>query len=160
VPVSKRGAQRLESVESEQEALRALWEAFGRHQQRDRARREAAPPLSDAELLRMRIEESQGDTDPFTKALLGTAVPMWIDRMRHWRWEYRKQVADELVDIIAYDQGIAAMCDAEARGTARKGDLTRCFNAVAQGLAILAFCPGGIVFAGYHWEVAVQGEPA
>ncbi len=107
---------------------------------------------TEEQLLQMRLEESQGDIDPMTRSMLGLAVPLWIDRMRFWRWEYRQQVAVLCRDVIAHHQGIAAICDTEARGTARKGDLALCFNAMAQGLGLLAFCPGGIVFAGHHWE--------
>jgi hypothetical protein len=107
---------------------------------------------SDEEILRMRIAESEQDVDPVTKAFLGLTVPMWIELMRPWRPERREQKAHELGELIAYEQGVAALCDPEARGTARKGELGKAFNAIAQGLACLAFCPGGIVFAGHHWE--------
>ena len=128
---------------------------------RMRAEREAYWASRTAEdLLRMRIEESVGDTDAITRSLLGFAVPIWIDKMRFWRWEYRQQVAALCQEVISHHQGIAAICDTEARGTARKGDLALCFNAMAQGLALLAFCPGGIVFAGHHWEAQTPEVPA
>lgn len=128
---------------------------------RMRAEREAYwASRTEEQLLQMRLEESQGDIDAVTRMMLGVAVPMWIDRMRFWRWEYRQEVAAKLVDAITSTQGIAAMCDSEARGTARKGDLGTAFNAVAQGLAILAFCPGGIVFAGHHFEAQTPEVPA
>lgn len=118
-----------------------------------RAEREAKwAATSDEELLRMRIEESRKDLDPVTTAFLGVSVPMWIALMRPWHPERRATKAHELVEIIAYEQGVAALCDPEARGTARRGELGKAFNAIAQGLACLAFCPGGIVFAGNHWE--------
>lgn len=120
---------------------------------RQRAEREAKwARTSDEEILRMRIEESRKDLDPTTKAFLGLTVPMWIEVMRPWHPDRRVHKGRELVEVIAYEQGIAAMCDPEARGTARKGELGKAFNAIAQGLACLAFCPGGIVFAGHHWE--------
>ncbi len=120
---------------------------------RMRAEREAYwASRTEEQLLQMRLEESQGDIDPMTRSMLGLAVPMWIDKMRFWRWDYRQQVAALCQEVISHHQGIAAICDTEARGTARKGDLALCFNAMAQGLALLAFCPGGIVFAGHHWE--------
>ena len=72
----------------------------------------------------------------------------------------RQQVAALCQEVISHHQGIAAICDTEARGTARKGDLALCFNAMAQGLALLAFCPGGIVFAGHHWEAQTPEVPA
>ena len=128
---------------------------------RMRAEREAYwASRTEEQLLQMRIEESQGDIDPMTRSLLGFAVPLWIDRMRFWRWEYRQQVAALCQEVISHHQGIAAICDTEARGTARKGDLALCFNAMAQGLALLAFCPGGIVFAGHHWEAQTPEVPA
>lgn len=118
-----------------------------------RAEREAKwAATSDEELLRMRVAESEHDVDPVTKAFLGVTVPMWIDLMRRWHPERRQHKAHDLVEVIAYEQGVAALCDPEARGTARKGEIAKAFNAVAQGLACLAFCPGGIVFAGHHWE--------
>lgn len=143
----------------EQAELTALWQAFGRAQRRDRARRAAAPQLTDAELLTRRIFESRGDTDEITRMSLGLAVPMWIDRMLYWRPSYREQVAQELVEITAGDQGMAALCDRDAALSSKRhnpGEMADAFNAVAQGLACLAFCPGGVVFAGYHWEVTPE----
>ena len=120
---------------------------------RQRAEREAKwAATSDEEILRMRIEGSKRDLDAVTTAFLGLTVPMWIELMRPWQAERRARKAQELVEIIAYEQAIAAICEVEARGTARKGEIARGFNAIAQGLACLAFCPGGIVFAGHHWE--------
>jgi hypothetical protein len=108
---------------------------------------------SDEEILRIRIEASAKDVDPVTRAFLGLTVPMWIDRMRSWHPDRRVHKGHELVEIIAYEQSVAAMCNPEARGTAKRGEKGLAFNAVAQGLACLAYCPGGIVFAGHHWEV-------
>jgi hypothetical protein len=119
-----------------------------------RAAREAKwAATTDEQLLRMRIEASAKDTDATTMMCLGLAVPMWIDRMRYWRPAHREQVAHELGERVAYDQSIAAVVDPDARGTVKKGEIGSAFNAIAQGLACLAFCPGGVVFAGYHWEV-------
>lgn len=141
---------------------RALWRAFRRAQRltQARARYETAPqptPASptEAEQLRMRIDLSRGDTDEITRMSLGLAVPIWIDRMRDWRPAYRQLVAHELVEVTAFEQGSAAMCDPDAALSSklhRPGEMTGAFNAVAQGLACLAFCPGGVVFAGHHWE--------
>jgi hypothetical protein len=143
------------AAETETERLRAMWEAFGRDHERRRPEREARwSSKSAAELLALRIEESRGDLDLVTTACLGVAVPMWIDRMRHWLPREREQRAQALVEIVAHHQAIAALCDAEARGTARRGDIGVAFNAVAEGLALLAYCPGGIVFGGHHWEAA------
>lgn len=138
-------------LEREKERLLRMWRAFAIAQERDRARREANPPSAE-ELLERRIRESRGDTDPITRAFLACAVDLWIHEFRYWSPEARVRKAHELADVIAFEQGVAVMCDAEARGTGRKGALGEAFNAVAQGLALLAYCPGGVTFAGQHWE--------
>lgn len=122
-------------------------------QARDRAEREAKwAATSDEDLLRMRIEQSRGDIDAVTASFLGLAVPMWIDRMRAWDPDRRVREGRELTETLAHDQAVAAIADPEARGTAKQGEKARAFNAIAQGLACLAYCPGGVVFAGHHWE--------
>jgi hypothetical protein len=35
---------------------------------------------------------------------------------------------------------------------AKPGQTAEVFNALADGLAVLAFCPGGVKFLGQHWE--------
>jgi hypothetical protein len=124
-------------------------------QRAERAERAAKwAATSDDEILRMRVAESEQDVDPVTKAFLGLTVPMWIELMRPWHAERRVHKGHELAELIAYEQAIAAMCDPEARGTVKRGELGKAFNAIAQGLACLAYCPGGIVFAGHHWEAS------
>lgn len=124
-----------------------------RYRRRREQRNAEIAAITPEQWLTMRIEASKQDLDPITTACLGVAVPMWIDRMRGWQSEARQETALELGDLIACSQGAAALSDPEARGTARKGELARVFNALAQGVAILAFCPGGITFAGHHWAV-------
>ena len=34
----------------------------------------------------------------------------------------------------------------------KKGETAAAFNALAEGIAILSFAPGGITFMGDHWE--------
>lgn len=124
---------------------------------RMRAEREAKwARTTDAQLLRMRIEGSAKDMDPITSACLAVAVPMWIDKMRHWLPREIEQRAHALVAVTAFDPSIAALVDDTARTSTKKhqpGKLGKAFDAIAEGLACLAHCPGGVVFAGYHWEV-------
>jgi hypothetical protein len=134
--------------------IERVWLGQALRRARRRAQREAAPRPTDTELLRMRLVDSRAACDPMLALFLGAAVPMWIDRMHGWDPRRIEQTAHDLADPIACSQGIAAMVDPDARGTERKGELSKSFNAVAQGLACLAFCPGGIVFGGHHWEVA------
>ena len=102
--------------------------------------------------VRLRIEESKANCDPMLALFLGFAVPMWIDRLKDWPIEDIEARAHSLTDTITSSQGTAAMVDPDARGTVGKGALASSFNALAEGLACLAHCPGGAVFGGHHWE--------
>jgi hypothetical protein len=76
---------------------------------------------------------------------LDCAVPMWILEIKAWRWswemiERRARICAQEVaskgDIIQY----------KSKGTAEA------FNRLAEGLACLAFAPGGVTFLGRHWQ--------
>ena len=104
-------------------------------------------------ILRERApKEDPVPLDPVTMKFLGLAVPLWIDRHRGTSPPLREARAREVGHAIAHHQGVAAMVDPEARGTGKKGGLGQAFNLVAEGLALLAFCPGGVDFCGAHWE--------
>jgi hypothetical protein len=112
---------------------------------------------TEEDLLRMRIAESQGDTPPLMRLFLSTSVPMWIDKMRYWRPAYREQKAHEIGEEIGASQALVADENVEGRvGKGERGDVADGFNLLAQGLALLAFCPGGVVFAGHHWAVTPE----
>ena len=115
--------------------------------------------MTDSALLRTRLDDSRANCDPMLALFLQAAVPGWIYAMKDWDLPRIERTAHGLTDIIACSQGIAAMVDPDARGTERKGEVGKSFNAVAQGLACLAHCPGGIVFGGHHWEVTRQPKP-
>lgn len=79
---------------------------------------------------------------------LQLAVPMWIDRaaergalrdalLAEWREEACEVVLSE-GDNILY----------RAR---KRGDTARAFNALARGLAVLAYAPGGVTAFGLVW---------
>ncbi len=121
--------------------------------ERERAAREAFwAKQTPEDILRMRLEESRKDLDPVTTVFLATTVPLYIEEMRGWSADKRMHTAHELgSEVIAHGQGAAAIADPDARG-GKRGEVARVFNAIARGLACLAFCPGGIVFAGHHWE--------
>jgi len=151
--VSKPKAKATKPVLTDDERA-ALEERLAKRGALERAAREAKwAATTDEQLLRMRLDESREACDPMLALFLAAAVPMWIDQMKGWDRKRIERTAHELTDTVTSSQGIAAMVDPDARGTERKGDLAKAFNAVAQGLACLAFCPGGIVFGGHHWEV-------
>jgi hypothetical protein len=122
--------------------------------QKMRAERQAYwASRTEEDLLRMRIEASAGDVPPLMRLFLCTSVPMWIHEARFWRPEYREQKAHEIGEEIAASQALVADENVEGRvGKGERGEVAAGFNLLAQGLALLSFCPGGVVFAGHHWE--------
>jgi hypothetical protein len=130
-----------------------------RREARRRAEREAFwAGKTDADVLGMSLERSRiecaGLGGEWFLGLFLTAVPMWAHR--HYRTDpkEREQRAHALGDVIAESQAAAAIADPDARGTERKGDVAKVFNALAEGMAIGAYCPGGTSpFMGHVWEV-------
>jgi hypothetical protein len=124
--------------------------------ERRRAEREArAAALTDADLLDLRLAEDEavGWSVLFLACLLD-AVPLWAHR--HYRTDPDARVgrAHELGESIAYSQGAAAIADKDSPPV-RKGEhsTANAFNAIAEGLAIGAYCPDGAAFGGMHWQV-------
>lgn len=113
--------------------------------------------MDDAEILRRRIEESRGEVDPLLAISLSCAVPLWIEKVRHWDPTVRETRAHECGHVIAYGGGAAAVATGgreRTKGKKRPNEgAAEVFNAIACGLALLAYCPGGVTFAGSHWEV-------
>lgn len=109
------------------------------------------------ELLEMRLAESERESSelggPWFLPLLFEAVPGWIERHAATPPAQREARAHALGELVAYSQGAAAICDPDARGTETESDVAEVFNAIAEGLAIGAFSPGGALFAGRLWEV-------
>ena len=84
--------------------------------------------------------------NPLLMDLLQMAVPLWVDK-------FRDQPFEELVS--QGQMNVAWLCE---KGDSLfllgkdEGDTARSFNAVAENLAILSFCPGGIDAFGLHFE--------
>lgn len=80
------------------------------------------------------------------KAALGAAVPLWISVLQKKPGTYvleRSQVCGQVVaekgDVIQF------------RGK-KKGESAEAFNRLAEGVACLAFAPGGVTAFGLHFE--------
>jgi hypothetical protein len=84
-------------------------------------------------------------TDALTISL-EAAVPLWIDKHKHTSVEARIARARELADVVA------GHGDDILFRSKRKGESAKAFNALAEGLALMAYQPGGVSFAGEHWE--------
>jgi hypothetical protein len=127
-----------------------------RRRERD-ARKSYWKAVTHEELLEMRLEQSERESDgiggQWFLPLLFEAVPGWIQRHAATPPAEREARAHVLGEIIAYSQGAAAICDPDARGTEQLGQVAQVFDAIAEGLAIGAFSPGGALFAGRLWEV-------
>lgn len=83
---------------------------------------------------------------------LQVAVPLWVENIKAQRdalppglfWETITTSAKRCSDVIA-EQGDCLMFKS-------RGKTATAFNALAEGLACLSFCPGGVRFMGMHWE--------
>ena len=76
---------------------------------------------------------------------LSAAVPLWVLRVRNLTPEQRQARASELAGVVA-ERGDVILY----RGS-RRGESASAFNALAEGLAIAAFAPGGVTAFGSHW---------
>ena len=88
-----------------------------------------------------------GAPDPRSDLLsvsLELAVPLWIERVRWWSdAEQARRARICSVEVGSHGDGILF----------RTTHTKTAFNALAEGLAIAAFAPGGVTFKGQHWEV-------
>jgi hypothetical protein len=114
--------------------------------------------MDNAEILRRQILETREATDPLMAICLSAAVPLWIEKVRAWTPEERQANAHAAGHMIAYGAGAAAVATGgkeRNKSTRKRPDqgAAEVFNSIACGLAILAYCPGGVTFAGQHWEV-------
>jgi tetratricopeptide (TPR) repeat protein len=89
---------------------------------------------------------------PALAPLLELAVPMWIERFRPMTWEERIKVRDEALGIIGCDTDAESIACLVAGGPAKPGRVAAAFNAIAKALALGALQPGGVTFAGMHFE--------
>lgn len=113
------------------------------------------------DLLRARRRAEQDTGPPFLlMGLLEIAVPMWIEQVRAMPDPVRDRRRLRCLELIAYEKtGPDDSTDrADIAGLAtgstpsRPGLIAAGFNALAEGLAHLAFCPGGVTWCGSHWD--------
>lgn len=77
---------------------------------------------------------------------LSCAVPLWIEQFRVLNDDQRLEIAR------VSGQEIAEHGDIIQYRSKKKGETAAAFNHLARGLAVLAFAPGGVRFAGLHFE--------
>jgi len=79
---------------------------------------------------------------------LEVAVPMWIDRLKQKPWS--------VIEVRAKDAGrmIAEHGDNILYKSLKRGETAMAFNGLAEGVAILAFMPGGVKIFGGAWRAS------
>lgn len=89
------------------------------------------------------------DINPARVLLLNTlsiAVPLWIEEFKKLPWEEVSRLTMGCAQIVA-EKGDILMF-----GSKTPGATAEAFNAMAKGIAVLSFVPGGITFFDTHWE--------
>jgi hypothetical protein len=88
--------------------------------------------------------------DELLKIALSAAVPLWILKVRSWPEAQRAERAKVCGQMVA-SHGDVIMFKQAATKKNPIGS-AEAFNALAEGLALLSFYPGGVKFADLHWE--------
>ena len=115
----------------------------------------AAPSVAEADLSQEHLEAlapllattPDDEPPPVLCELLRIAVPMWIERLRALPWEERRARATAVADVVAHG-GDLLIPDRRCQ----PGQRAKVFNAVAEGLALLALQPGGARFGPLRFE--------
>lgn len=77
---------------------------------------------------------------------LQVAVPLWIEELKHQPLDRVLARAPECAQTVAEKGDILQF------GSKKKGETAKVFNQLAEGVAILAFAPGGVRCFGLHFE--------
>jgi hypothetical protein len=77
---------------------------------------------------------------------LSVAVPMWAMELRRRPLDELLAEAPSLAQIVAEKGDLI-----QFRGK-KRGETAAAFNALARGVAILSFVPGGVIIFGMHFE--------
>ena len=84
---------------------------------------------------------------------LSVAVPLWIEEFRHLSFDEIQKISNDSAQIVA-EKG-----DVIQFKSTKKGESAAAFNALARGIACLAFAPGGVTTFGSHWEAKRDAAP-
>lgn len=95
-----------------------------------------------------------GDRTDSLLAGMGLLVPLWIARVAAWPTADRQAAAEAAANLIS------SHTDQIWESNPRKRDIPQghVISAIARGLALLAYAPGGVTWAGGHWCVAPHQE--
>jgi hypothetical protein len=90
-------------------------------------------------------------SDSLLSSALAAAVPLWIAELKGESWDTIQQLARDSAQLVA-EKGDLLMYRSKKRG-----ESAAIFDALARGLACLAFCPAGVRFLGNHWQAKLEG---
>lgn len=82
---------------------------------------------------------------------LECAVPLWIERLRMLPWSKIQAIAAEAGEAVAH-RGDVILYGAHGGTKKKKVEVAAGFNALARGVACVAFLPGGVDVFGLHFE--------
>lgn len=93
-------------------------------------------------------DSPQGRNGDLLILSLDAAVPLWIESIRHTDGgpplDFRDRI-NRIQDVMS-ETGEAILY------RTKPGETARAFNALAEGIAILSFCPGGVTCFGRTWD--------
>ena len=98
---------------------------------------------------------AQTDEQPCEMLLrisLSAAVPLWIEQCKAIPLDLLMNRGREISQIIAEKGDIIQF------RSKTQGETAKAFNALAEGLTIMSFVPGGVKFLGMHFESQHPGE--
>lgn len=92
------------------------------------------------------LEETvRRELEGILQTTLDAAIPVWIEELKQKPWSYLERRGPECSQYIA-EHGDVVLYPGK-----HKGDTAKAFNALAEGIAILSFFPGGVKIFGRHW---------
>ena len=98
------------------------------------------------------MSDDLASTRVLLSATLALAVPLWIERLKTKPWSELAAKAKEAADVVASKGDIIQF------KSKKKGETAAAFNGLAEGLAILAFVPGGVKFLDLHFQATPEND--
>jgi hypothetical protein len=90
--------------------------------------------------------------DSLLTTSLAVAVPLWIEQMRPLTFDQIQARAQACSHVVA-EQGDLILFKSN-----KPGKSANAFNRLAEGIACLAFSPGGVTVAHLHWQACCDAQ--
>jgi hypothetical protein len=91
--------------------------------------------------------------DTLLATTLEIAVPLWIEELRGLPFEELQRRAKACAEVVAHKGDVILF-------KGKKGESAEAFNRLTEGLACLAFAPGGVKAFGMHWQAVTSDAHA